>query len=79
MKAVEEPDRTVEEGDVYLVAATGGLECPSYSAFSDLSEATSAYRRQARDLISQPGDRVQLLRIRETLVTVLDESDEDRD
>lgn len=57
----------------YLVAATGGIEQPNYSAHTDKISARARFDQWAKDISpSEYGDRVDLLLISGAVVTVID-------
>jgi len=57
-------EREAEKPSTYLVAATGGIEAPSFQSFTDGSKALWRYLELAADLRpGEYGDRVDLLQI----------------
>lgn len=48
---------------IYLLAATGGLEDPSFETFLDEDEALTAYRSRSAVMTKDPGVRIDVLRI----------------
>lgn len=48
---------------MFLVAATGGLEEPSFLGTLDFTRAKRLFESWSEDLISEPGDRVDLLQL----------------
>lgn len=64
----------------YIVAATGGLEEPIFRGFADPVKARNQFDLWKVDLITQPGDRVDLLKIDEDgTVTQIQSQTEDED
>lgn len=46
---------------MYTVAATGGLETPSFLCFTKRDDADNKFNEWAGSLLSVPGDRVDLI------------------
>lgn len=49
----------------WIVAATGGLETPSFRMFTNMVSALDLFAKWEGDLIHRAGDRVDLLQISE--------------
>ena len=64
----------------YIVAATGGLEEPTFQGFTDPVKARNHFDLWKADLITQPGDRVDLLKVYEDgTVTQIQSQTKDED
>ena len=63
MTAPSKGDGSNDTSTIYLVAATGGLEDPSFVSFTDRAEAEETYRTWTEELANEPGDRIDLIAI----------------
>lgn len=56
---------------MYIIAATGGLEEPTFRSAPDLADALNTFTDWESDLLGQPGDRVDLLEVTDEGVKVI--------
>ncbi len=54
---------------IYIISANGGLEEPSYASFIHFDEAKRRYDLWVRELLNEPGDRVDFLAVNTTTDT----------
>lgn len=56
---------------MYIIAATGGLETPSFKSETELDAALNVFVQWETDLLGDPGNRVDLLEVTDTGVNVI--------
>lgn len=55
----------------YIVAATGGLEAPSFQCYTNYDDAIADFKEWSDDMSNDPGNRIDLLKVENNMISVI--------